>query len=118
LRAVSAHPGSDFTSWRFIQAAAGADGYVDNESEDFSNDARLSLSRGGESVVTDSAVNVYVADGQIFVDARAAKELGRIDVSEQPLLIPFSGPDRARSSSLPSHAPCDEAADARLKCSQ
>ncbi len=35
--------------------------------------------RGGESVVTDAAGRVYVANGQIFVYAADGKEVGRIE---------------------------------------
>ncbi|RYM05992.1 hypothetical protein EWH12_20640 [Sphingobium cupriresistens] len=37
---------------------------------------------------------VYVANGQVFVYAATGKEIGRIDVPERPLQIPFGGPDR------------------------
>jgi sugar lactone lactonase YvrE len=50
--------------------------------------------RGGESVAADSAGNVYVANGQIYVYDRDGREIGRIDVPERPLQLLFGGPDR------------------------
>ncbi len=52
------------------------------------------VTRGGESVTTDSAGNVYVANGQIFVYDPSGKEIGRIDVPERPLQILFGDTDR------------------------
>jgi sugar lactone lactonase YvrE len=52
------------------------------------------VNRGGECVTTDSAGNVYVANGQIFVYDPSGKEIGRIDVPERPLQILFGDTDR------------------------
>jgi hypothetical protein len=108
------YPGSDFTGWRwsnnlnalgFITANPGARIYVSNESEDITYGATVNpdgslgalkpfVNRGGESVTTDSAGNVYVANGQIFVYDPSGKEIGRIDVPERPLQILFGDTDR------------------------
>ena len=50
--------------------------------------------RGGESVAADTAGNVYVANGQIFVYDRDGTAIGRIDVPERPLQVLFGGSDR------------------------
>ena len=50
--------------------------------------------RGGESVAVDSAGNVYLANGQIFVYDKDGKPIGRIDVPERPIQVLFGGADR------------------------
>ncbi|MBW8734125.1 MAG: SMP-30/gluconolactonase/LRE family protein [Asticcacaulis sp.] len=49
--------------------------------------------RGGESVATDAAGNVYVANGQVFVYAPDGTETARIDVPDRPLQLIFGGTD-------------------------
>ena len=60
--------------------------------------------RGGESVAADSAGNVYVANGQIFVYDPSGKAAGRIDVPERPVQLLFGGPDRRTLFILTHHA--------------
>jgi sugar lactone lactonase YvrE len=60
--------------------------------------------RGGESVATDSAGNVYVANGQVFVYDASGKLTGRIDVPERPVQILFGGADRRTLFILTQHA--------------
>jgi hypothetical protein len=118
------YPGSDFTGWRwshnlnalgFIKAEPGAHVYVSNESEDITYGATVNpdgslgalkpfVNRGGESVTSDSAGNVYVANGQIFVYDPSGKEIGRIDVPERPLQILFGDSDRRTLYILTHHA--------------
>jgi sugar lactone lactonase YvrE len=50
--------------------------------------------RGGESAAADTAGNVYVANGQIFVYDKSGAPIGRIDVPERPIQLLFGGPDR------------------------
>ena len=107
-------PGMDPTGWRwsnnldcygFITATAGKQVYVISGAENRtyqatvqSNGALADLQvfadRGGESAAADSAGNVYVANGQIFVYDRSGKAIGRIDVPERPIQLLFGGPDR------------------------
>jgi sugar lactone lactonase YvrE len=54
---------------------------------------RLFANRGGEGVVSDSAGNVYVAAGQIYVYDHDGKWIGTIDVPERPVQMAFGGPD-------------------------
>jgi len=49
--------------------------------------------RGGTSVVTDSAGNVYVASGQVWIFARAGKEIGVLELPERPGSLAFGDPD-------------------------
>ncbi|MDB5740556.1 MAG: Gluconolactonase, partial [Alphaproteobacteria bacterium] len=108
------YPGSDFTGWRwsdnlnalgFIKAQPGARVYVSNESEDVTYAVTVNpdgslgglkpfAGRGGESVATDAAGNVFVANGQVFVYDPSGKQIGRLDVPERPLQLVFGGPDR------------------------
>jgi sugar lactone lactonase YvrE len=60
--------------------------------------------RGGESVATDAAGRVYVANGQIFVYAANGDEIGRIEVPERPLQIIFGGANRQTLFVLTHHA--------------
>lgn len=56
-------------------------------------DLKPFANRGGESVTTDAAGNVYVANGQVFVYAPDGTETGRIDVPDRPLQLIFGGKD-------------------------
>ena len=56
--------------------------------------SRSFAERGGESVAADTAGNVYVANGQIFVYDRDGTAIGQIDVPERPLQVLFGGSDR------------------------
>jgi len=52
------------------------------------------VSRGGSSVVTDSAGNVYVAEGQIYLYSPSGKQIGVVEVPERPGSLAFGGDDR------------------------
>ncbi len=114
----------DYSGWRFsdnldtyglIRAIPGHRIFVSSESEDRTYsalagaDGTLSelkpfAERGGESVAADSAGNVFIANGQIFVYNPAGKLIGRIDVPERPLQILFGGDDHRTLFILAHHA--------------
>jgi hypothetical protein len=71
---------------RTYAATVGARGALEN--------LEVFAERGGESVVTDAAGRVYVANGQIFVYSAQGDEIGRIDVPARPLQLVFGGKDR------------------------
>jgi hypothetical protein len=50
--------------------------------------------QGGESVAVDSAGNVYIANGDIFVYTSAGKLIDRLRTPERPTHLAFGGPDR------------------------
>jgi hypothetical protein len=50
--------------------------------------------RGGTSVVADSAGNVYIASGQVWIFNRAGREIGVLEVPERPGSLAFGGPDK------------------------
>jgi hypothetical protein len=50
--------------------------------------------RGGTSVAADSAGNVYIASGQVWVFNRAGREIGVLEVPERPGSLAFGGPDK------------------------
>ena len=57
------------------------------------NDMKLFAERGGESVTTDAAGNVYIAAGEIFVYNPRGEGLGIIQVPERPIDLVFGGKD-------------------------
>ena len=86
-------------------AVPGKPFYVTNESEQrtysgsVNADGTLSglkvfAEQGGESLTQDSAGNVYLAAGQVFVYNSAGKSIDTIPVPERPLDIVFGGKDR------------------------
>lgn len=65
-------------------------------------DLKVVADRGGESVVRDTAGNLYVANGQVFVYDPAGKPLRRIDVPERPLQLILGG-SRGRTLFILAH---------------
>ena len=51
------------------------------------------VSRGGSSVVTDVAGNVYLAAGQLYVYNSAGKQIGMVELPERPSSLAFGGSD-------------------------
>ncbi|MEI6861810.1 MAG: hypothetical protein WCL04_06105, partial [Verrucomicrobiota bacterium] len=51
--------------------------------------------RGGTSVATDRAGNVYIADGHVWIYDRAGKELGVLETPERAGSLAFGGPDKS-----------------------
>lgn len=49
--------------------------------------------RGGTSVVSDAAGNVYSASGQVFIYDGAGQQTGVLEVPERPSSLAFGGPD-------------------------
>jgi sugar lactone lactonase YvrE len=54
---------------------------------------KLFAQQGGESVISDHAGNVYIAQGQIFVYSPEGKQIGTIHVPQRPIDILFGGKD-------------------------
>jgi len=50
--------------------------------------------RGGTSVVTDTAGNVYIAGGQVWIYDRNGKEIGVLEIPERTGGLAFGGPDK------------------------
>jgi hypothetical protein len=50
--------------------------------------------RGGSSVVTDAAGNVYVAEGQLYIYDASAREIGVVEIPERPGSLAFGGSDK------------------------
>jgi hypothetical protein len=50
--------------------------------------------RGGSSVVTDEAGNVYVAEGQLYIYNASGQEIGVVEIPERPGSLAFGGPDK------------------------
>ena len=87
------------------KAAPGKPFYVTNEAEQRTytgtvnpdgtlSGLRLFAEQGGESLAQDSAGNVYLAAGQIFVYNSAGKPIDTIVVPERPIQVVFGGKDR------------------------
>ena len=64
---------------------------------------RLFAEQGGEFLAQDTAGNVYVAAGQIFVYSPAGKVIDTISVPERPLDLVFGGKDRSTLFILTHH---------------
>ena len=50
--------------------------------------------RGGSSVVTDVAGNVYVAEGQLYIYNSSGREIGVVEIPERPGGLAFGGSDK------------------------
>ncbi len=66
----------------------------DVEPEGSLTNPRLFAEEGGESVITDSRGNVYIAAGQILVYNPAGERIGAIHTPKRPTSLAFGGPDR------------------------
>jgi sugar lactone lactonase YvrE len=56
--------------------------------------SKVFCERGGTSVVTDAAGNVYIASGQVWIYDRDGKPLGSLEIPERPGSLAFGGADR------------------------
>jgi sugar lactone lactonase YvrE len=82
----------------------GDEGYVTSEDDGktyrakLDRDGRLTADvfaeRGGTSVVSDEAGNVYIAEGQVCIYNRNGKQIGVLEVPERPGSLAFGGPDK------------------------
>ncbi|MGC1363653.1 MAG: glycosyl hydrolase family 28-related protein [Silvibacterium sp.] len=86
----------------FAKAKPGKPFYVSDESAEKTYSAQINAAgmlthlklfaeRGGESVVSDDAGNVYIAAGQVFVYNPDGKQIGVIEVPQRPIDILFGG---------------------------
>lgn len=50
--------------------------------------------RGGTSVVTDAAGNVYIAEGQLYIYNASGKQIGVVEIPERPGSLAFGGADK------------------------
>ncbi|HEV2320051.1 MAG TPA: SMP-30/gluconolactonase/LRE family protein, partial [Verrucomicrobiae bacterium] len=62
--------------------------------KDFKLAAKLFTERGGTSVVTDAAGNVYIAAGQVWIYNKKGKQIGVLELPERPSSLAFGGPDK------------------------
>jgi sugar lactone lactonase YvrE len=53
--------------------------------------AKLAIERGGTSVVTDSAGNIYIASHQVYVYDKAGRPAGVLEIPERPSSLAFGG---------------------------
>jgi hypothetical protein len=68
--------------------------YLAKLENDHSLSTTVFAERGGTSVVTDTAGNVYLASGQVWIYNRAGKEIGSLELPERPGSLAFGGPDK------------------------
>jgi hypothetical protein len=50
--------------------------------------------RGGSGVVTDTAGNIYLAEGQLYIYDASGKQIGVVEIPERPQSLAFGGTDR------------------------
>jgi sugar lactone lactonase YvrE len=62
--------------------------------KDLKLSAKLFADRGGTSVVADSAGNVYIAGGDVYVYDQAGKQIGTLETPERACSVVFGGPDK------------------------
>jgi hypothetical protein len=55
--------------------------------------AEMILERGGTSVVMDTAGNLYLANGQIFIYNKQREQIGILEIPERPSSLAWGGPD-------------------------
>jgi sugar lactone lactonase YvrE len=55
--------------------------------------AGVILERGGTSVVIDTAGNLYLASGHVFIYNRQRKQIGILEIPERPSSLAWGGPD-------------------------
>jgi hypothetical protein len=53
---------------------------------------KLFADRGGTSVITDSAGNVYLASGQVYIYDKHGREIGILETPERPTSLALAGP--------------------------
>jgi hypothetical protein len=58
------------------------------------SDLRLFVNQGGEGVTTDTAGNVFIAAGDVYVYDPAGRLIDTIPVPSRPTQVVFGGPDR------------------------
>lgn len=56
--------------------------------------AEMIIERGGSSVVKDSADNLYLASGQVFIYDKQRRQIGVLELPERPSSLAWGGPDR------------------------
>lgn len=102
-------------TYGFTTAKPGTRLYVSNASEAKTyaytlgpkgvlTDLKVFAERGGESVTTDAAGRVYLANGQVFVYGANGDPLGVIDVPDRPLQLLVGGANRQTLLILTHHA--------------
>jgi sugar lactone lactonase YvrE len=50
--------------------------------------------RGGTSVVSDEAGNVYIASGEVYIYNGEGRQIGVLEIPERPSSLAFGGADR------------------------
>ena len=53
--------------------------------------AKPAIERGGTSVLMDSADNIYIASGQVYVYDRQGRQTGVLEIPERPSSLAFGG---------------------------
>jgi len=61
--------------------------------KDYKLSVKLFADRGGTSVITDSAGNVYLASGQVYIYDKQGKQIGILEIPERPTSLALAGPD-------------------------
>ena len=56
--------------------------------------SKLFAARGGNAVIADSAGNVYIAGGQVYIYDKQGKPTGVLEVPERASSLVFGGPDK------------------------
>jgi hypothetical protein len=76
---------------RYITSEDDEKTYLGTLKPDYKLIAKLAIERGGTSVVTDTAGNVYIAGGQVYVYDRDGRQTGVLEIPERPSSLAFGG---------------------------
>ena len=82
-------------SKHLITSEDGARTHFAELGDDGSLQTSVFAERGGTSVVTDDAGNVYLASGQVHIYNREGKQIGVLEIPERPSSLALGGPDHS-----------------------
>jgi sugar lactone lactonase YvrE len=91
-------------SCQLAMFAAGSEHYITSEDDEKTYigklqsldqlDSKMVIERGGTSVVRDTAGNVYIASGQVYIYDKNGEPAGVLEIPERPSSLAFGGTDR------------------------
>ena len=87
---IVVEPGQNF----FITSEDDCRTWAATLDKDFKLTAKFFADRGGNSVVSDTEGNVYIAGGQVWIYDKNGKQTGMLELPERPSSLVFGGPGK------------------------